>query len=125
MSACCFSEVMRPRLTQSGVSPNYTHTAEERARHFAYLVTTFLERGASTIEATREAEDSWLTAMHEASEKPKAFYAECTPSYLSSEGDKENPHGMLATNYGGKPTDFFQMLADWRADGQLEGVVIR
>ncbi|BBY96849.1 flavin-containing monooxygenase [Mycolicibacterium fallax] len=111
--------------TQSGVSPNYTHTAEERARHFAYLVTAFLERGASTIEATREAEDSWLTAMHEASEKPKAFYAECTPSYLSSEGDKENPHGMLATNYGGKPTDFFQMLADWRAAGQLEGVVIR
>ena len=31
--------------TQSGVSPNYTHTAEERARHFSYLVSTWAQRG--------------------------------------------------------------------------------
>lgn len=111
--------------TQSGVSPNYTHTAEERARHFAYLIGTFVQRGASTIEATQAAEDQWLAAMDEASEKPRAFYADCTPSYLSSEGDKENPHGMLSTNFGGKPVDFFDMLETWRSTGQLEGVVLR
>ncbi|BBZ05431.1 monooxygenase [Mycolicibacterium chitae] len=110
--------------TQSGVSPNYTHTAEERAQHFAYLVRTFVERGASTIEATQAAEEQWLAAMEASSEKPKAFYAECTPSYLSSEGDKENPHGMLSTNFGGKPVEFFDMLAKWRANGRLEGVIL-
>ncbi|MDO0977941.1 flavin-containing monooxygenase [Mycolicibacterium frederiksbergense] len=110
--------------TQSGVSPNYTHTAEERARHFTYLVSTWVQRGAATIEATREAEDEWLSAMNEASERPKAFYADCTPSYLSSEGQKDNPHGMLANNFGGKPTDFFDMLGAWRATGRLEGVTI-
>ncbi|OBG79945.1 monooxygenase [Mycobacterium sp. E802] len=110
--------------TQSGVSPNYTHTAEERARHFAYLVSTFVERKATTIEATAEAEEEWLAAMNEASVKPKAFYADCTPSYLSSEGDKDNPHGMLSTNFGGKPVEFFDMLAKWRSTGQLEGVVL-
>lgn len=110
--------------TQSGVSPNYTHTAEERARHFAYLVRTFVERGATTIEATAEAEEDWLATMNESSEKPKAFYAECTPSYLSSEGDKENPHGMLSTNFGGKPVEFFDMLAEWRSTGRLEGVTL-
>ncbi|BBZ23882.1 monooxygenase [Mycolicibacter hiberniae] len=111
--------------TQSGVSPNYTHTAEERARHFAYLVTTFVQRGARTIEATKAAEDQWLAAMEEASEKPKAFYAECTPSYLSSEGDRENPHGMLSTNFGGKPVDFFAMLHAWRCTGRLDGVILQ
>ena len=110
--------------TQSGVSPNYTHTAEERARHFAYLVDTWVQRGAITIEATREAEDEWLSAMNEASDLPKAFYADCTPSYLSSEGEKDNPHGMLSNNFGGKASDFFAMLSQWRTTGRLDGVTI-
>mgnify|MGYP000166729861 FL=1 len=111
--------------TQSGVSPNYTHTAEERARHFAYLVGQWAERGAATIEATAEAENAWQLTMNEASVDAKAFFLDCTPSYLSSEGDKDNPHGMLASNFGGKPTDFFDMLSAWRSTGRLEGVTIR
>ncbi len=110
--------------TQSGVSPNYTHTAEERARHLTYLVNTFVERGATAIEATQAAEDEWLTTMNEASVDAKAFFADCTPSYLSSEGDQDNPHGMLSTNFGGKPVDFFDMLSAWRSTGRLQGVII-
>ena len=101
------------------------YSAEERARHFAYLVGEWGRRGAATIEATAEAEDSWQSTMNEASVDAKAFFLDCTPSYLSSEGDKENPHGMLATNFGGKPTDFFDMLSSWRSTGQLDGVIIR
>ncbi|WP_304108673.1 NAD(P)/FAD-dependent oxidoreductase [Mycolicibacterium bacteremicum] len=108
--------------TQSGVSPNYTHTAEERARHFAYLVSTWTQRDARTIEATADAEEQWLTAMNDSTVTPKAFFQDCTPSYLSSEGAQDNPHGMLSTNFGGKPTEFFDMLADWRAAGRLDGV---
>ncbi|CAN5269467.1 NAD(P)/FAD-dependent oxidoreductase [soil metagenome] len=110
--------------TQSGVSPNYTHTAEERARHFAYLVSTWAERGAATIEATQDAENEWLMTMNESSADAKAFFADCTPSYLSSEGDRDNPHGMLSTNFGGKPVDFFDMLSQWRSTGRLEGVTL-
>lgn len=110
--------------TQSGVSPNYTHTAEERARHFAYLVHAWAQQDATTIEATAEAEDQWLTAMNESTVTPKSFFLDCTPSYLSSEGEQDNPHGMLSTNFGGKPTEFFDMLAAWRATGRLEGVTL-
>ncbi len=110
--------------TQSGVSPNYTHTAEERARHLAYLIGKWVERNATTIEATQEAEEEWLQTMNESSVNAKAFYADCTPSYLSSEGDRDNPHGMLSTNFGGKPVEFFDMLSKWRADDQLDGVVL-
>jgi len=110
--------------TQSGVSPNYTHTAEERAQHLAYLVGKWVERHAATIEATQEAEEEWLCKMNEASVDAKAFYADCTPSYLSSEGDRDNPHGMLSTNFGGKPVEFFDMLSQWRSSGRLDGVKI-
>jgi cation diffusion facilitator CzcD-associated flavoprotein CzcO len=111
--------------TQSGVSPNYTHTAEERARHFAYLVAQWVQRGATTIEATQEAEDDWLVTMAESTVNPKAFFEDCTPSYLSSEGDRSNPHGMLSTNFGGKPVEFFDMLAQWRSTDRLDGVMLR
>ncbi|WP_099021979.1 flavin-containing monooxygenase [Mycolicibacterium palauense] len=110
--------------TQSGVSPNYTHTAEERADHLAYLIGQWAQRHATTIEATQEAEEEWLCKMNEASVDAKAFFDDCTPSYLSSEGDRDNPHGMLSTNFGGKPVEFFDMLSQWRADGRLEGVTI-
>ena len=74
------------------------------------------------IEATADAEEQWLTAMNESTVTPKAFFQDCTPSYLSSEGAQDNPHGMLSTNFGGKPTEFFDKLADWRAAGRLNGV---
>ena len=60
--------------------------------------------------------------MNEASVDAKAFFTDCTPSYLSSEGDAENPHGMLSTNFGGKSVDFFDTLSRWRSTGLLEGV---
>ena len=81
--------------------------------------------GPASGEATAEAENAWQLTMNEASVDAKAFFLDCTPSYLSSEGDKDNPHGMLASNFGGKPTDFFDMLSAWRSTGRLEGVTIR
>lgn len=109
--------------TQSGVSPNYTHTAEERARHLAYLVGQWAQRGAETIEATQEAEEQWVSTMNEAAAEAKTFFEDCTPSYLSSEGDRDNPHGMLSTNFS-KPVEFFDMLSQWRSTGRLTGVTI-
>ena len=37
----------------------------------------------------------------------------------------DNPHGMLSTNFGGKPVEFFDMLAQWRSTGRLDGVMLR
>jgi hypothetical protein len=63
--------------------------------------------------------------MAESTVNPKAFFEDCTPSYLSSEGDRSNPHGMLSTNFGGKPVEFFDMLAQWRSTDRLDGVIVR
>jgi cation diffusion facilitator CzcD-associated flavoprotein CzcO len=108
--------------TQTGIASNYTHTAEERARQLTYLVTQWRERGAKIIEADLGAENTWVEIMREGSRRGLAFYADCTPSYLDTEGDRSNPDSLLAAGYGGGPVAFFQLLADWRAAGTTEGV---
>ncbi|MGX6509018.1 flavin-containing monooxygenase [Rhodococcus sp. SJ-2] len=110
--------------TQTGIANNYTHTAEERARHLVYLLTQRIERGATTIEADLEAEDGWVATMKELGKAGQAFYADCTPSYLDNEGDSGNPDGLVAANYGGGPIQFFDLLARWRDSGQMEGVTL-
>ncbi|MBH0119135.1 NAD(P)/FAD-dependent oxidoreductase [Rhodococcus sp. HM1] len=111
--------------TQTGVANNYTHTAEERARHLVYLLEQRVARGATTIEADLRAEDAWVATMNELAGPSRAFYADCTPSYLDNEGDIGNPDGLAAANYGGGPVQFFELLARWREDGEMDGVTLR
>ncbi|GAC70361.1 flavin-containing monooxygenase [Gordonia soli] len=111
--------------TQTGIAHNYVHTAEERARHVAYILAEWAARDGSRIEADQSAEDEWVTTMAESTVMGKQFFADCTPSYLDSEGDTENPDSLLSAGYGGGPVAFFELLEKWRAAGDLEGVTIR
>ena len=110
--------------TQTGIAHNYTHTAEERARHLAYLIGEWAARGASTIEADLAAEDAWGDTMREMASAGIAFFEDCTPSYLDTEGDHENPDSLLAAGYGAGPVQFFELLEKWRSTGELEGVTL-
>jgi cation diffusion facilitator CzcD-associated flavoprotein CzcO len=110
--------------TQTGIAHNYTHTAEERARHLAYLVGEWAVRGARTIEADLAAEDAWGDTMREMAGAAIGFFEDCTPSYLDTEGDHENPDSLLAAGYGAGPVQFFELLEKWRSTGELEGVTL-
>ncbi|HWC82311.1 MAG TPA: NAD(P)/FAD-dependent oxidoreductase [Pseudonocardiaceae bacterium] len=110
--------------TQTGIAHNYTHTAEERARHLAYLLEQWAARGARTIEADLDAEDAWVSTMRELSGFAIDFFRDCTPSYLDTEGDHDNPDSLLSAGYGAGPVQFFELLAKWRAAGDLEGVTL-
>ncbi|MFD1813297.1 flavin-containing monooxygenase [Rhodococcus gannanensis] len=110
--------------TQTGIAHNYVHTAEERARHLAYILTEWRDRGGSLVEADQQAEDDWVRTMAETTEMGKQFFADCTPSYLDSEGDTHNPDSLLSAGYGGGPVAFFELLEQWRATGSLDGVTI-
>ena len=56
---------------------------------------------------------------------PSASTRACTPGYYNNEGQLGNPVGFFASTYGAGPIPFFQMLDEWRADGRLDGTVIR
>lgn len=110
--------------TQTGIAHNYVHTADERARHVAYILTEWRRRGGSLVEADQAAEDEWVQAMAESTVMGKQFFADCTPSYLDTEGDTENPNSLLSAGYGGGPVAFFEILEKWRATDSLDGVTI-
>ncbi|MFW0786994.1 NAD(P)/FAD-dependent oxidoreductase [Gordonia sp. CPCC 206044] len=110
--------------TQTGIAHNYVHTAEERARHVAYILGEWSQRGGSLVEAEQDAEDAWVQTMQESTEMGKQFFVDCTPSYLDSEGDTNNPDSLLSAGYGGGPLAFFEILEKWRATGTLDGVTI-
>jgi hypothetical protein len=52
------------------------------------------------------------------------FFADCTPSYLNSEGDSDNPDSLSAAGYGGGPVEFFELLAQWRDTGTMPGITL-
>lgn len=108
--------------TQTGIAHNYVHTADERARHVAYILSEWAGRGATLVEAEESAENEWCRVMAEGAEMGKQFFADCTPSYLDAEGNTDNPDSLLSAGYGGGPVAFFEILEKWRAAATLEGV---
>jgi cation diffusion facilitator CzcD-associated flavoprotein CzcO len=109
--------------TQTGIANNYTHTAEERARHVAYILGHWAATGADTVEADLEAEEAWVETMRAGSVHGRAFFEDCTPSYLNAEGELDNPDSLIRAGYAAGPVEFFTMWEEWRSTGRLEGLL--
>lgn len=110
-------------LAQNGVTPNYTHLAEERAIHLAYLLKRCINEKIHTIEATQEAEDRWVEEIIAQRGPRRAFLESCTPSYYNQEG-RDTPATALNDIYGAGSVAFFKVLADWRAQDTLQGLEV-
>jgi cation diffusion facilitator CzcD-associated flavoprotein CzcO len=110
-------------LAQNGVTPNYTHLAEERAIHLAYLLKRCINEKTHTIEATQEAEDRWVEEIIAQRGPRRAFLESCTPSYYNQEG-RDTPATALNDIYGAGSVAFFKVLADWRAQDTLQGLEV-
>jgi cyclohexanone monooxygenase len=112
-------------FTQTAVTVNVPHALNEQARHVAYILDEARTRGATTVEATFEAEQSWIAEVRDKQRLGERFYAECTPGYYNNEGKLGNPNGFFAGMYGAGPVAFFALLEAWRADRELAGVELQ
>lgn len=110
--------------TQTGSTANYLHTAREQCVHLAYVVGRARELGSATVEASQEAEDRYVAHFNEVGIGTSSYYQNCTPGFFTNEGDLGNRKGFLAGFYGRGPLAFFSMLADWRARGDLDGLLL-
>jgi hypothetical protein len=54
----------------------------------------------------------------------RQFLEECTPGYYNNEGKLSE---LAAQNgfYGGGSEEFFRILREWRASGELSGLELR
>ena len=110
-------------FAQSGVTANYTHMAEERADHLAYVIGRCIEEGVTTVEPTQAAEGAWVEDIVAGRGPRRAFLDSCTPSYYNQEG-KETPATALNDIYGRGPVAFFDVLARWRDEDQFAGLEV-
>lgn len=120
-----FPNLFLMSIGQSGNTVNYTHMLDEQAIHLAYIVARAREMGASTVEATAEAEDAWVAACLEKVNSRGGLANDCTPGYYNNEGSntrnpQNGPYGL-----GPGTIEFLQLLSDWRSADELAGLEIR
>ena len=109
-------------FTQTAVTANVPHALNEQAKHIAYILDELRKRGKDTVEASLEAEQSYVDEIRKLSKIGAKFYAECTPGYYNSEGKEENKDGFFSDMYGAGPILFFMLLEQWRSNGEMMGL---
>jgi cyclohexanone monooxygenase len=109
-------------FTQTAITISVPQALNEQANHVAYIVSEARKRGALALEPTAEAEQAYVDEVRSLARMGQRFYTECTPGYYNSEGAAGNRQGFFSEMYGAGPLRFFQVLADWRADGEMAGL---
>ncbi len=118
-----FPNCIHMGLTQTGVAFNYTYTAVGQAEHAAYLISEVIRRGATSIEAEPSAEADYQKLVR--APGPMRKYQEtCTPGYYNVEG-KNTGESFIDNHYPEGAVMFFKMLAAWREQGELAGLVMK
>ncbi len=111
-------------FTQTAITISVPQALGEQARHVVHMVTEARKRGAEVLEPTAEAEQAYVDEIRSLARLGLRFYSECTPGYYNSEGAAGNRQGFFSEMYGLGPIRFFEVLAEWRAKGDLEGLAL-
>jgi cyclohexanone monooxygenase len=110
---------------QTVAAVNAVHLLDEQARHLAYTLGEAEKRGASRIEPSTDAVEAYVDVIR-SSPRNKAqvdFYASCTPGYYNGEGKATRSEDLfVGGRYADGPMPFYELLATWRADGNLKGL---
>ena len=110
-------------VSQNGLSVNMTAMFDDQAQHIAYIIAEAKKRGATEVEPTPEAQDAWVRTIKKLSVVNRAYLESCTPGYYNNEGDLEG--GQAGQTYAPGINAFNALLADWRNNGELEGLALR
>lgn len=108
---------------QAGFTVNFPHLIDEQAGHIAHVVQQAFSRDLATVEVTEEAEQAWVQAVVDKARISLPFLESCTPGYYNNEGQPEQRAAQNST-YGGGSIEYFQILADWRAENSLPGLAL-
>ena len=109
-------------FTQTAITISVPQALNEQANHVAYMISQANKRGAEALEPTPEAEQAYVDEVRSLARMGQRFYSECTPGYYNSEGAVGNRQGFFSDMYGAGPLRFFELLAAWRANGEMAGI---
>jgi cyclohexanone monooxygenase len=116
---------------QGGVNASTTETFRMQTHHISYILKEALERGALTVEPSLAAQDAYVDHVRATATDLSGFQAECTPGFFNNESQKmEDLKGekqfrnFLGESYGPGYYVFENILEEWRAQGDLDGLVL-
>lgn len=116
----CFIE----SIAQAGLTVNFPYLLDVQATHAAWIIAWALERGADEVEASVAAEAAWVETVVQRSAATAERARTCTPGYYNREGKADAKTRQGSFFFGG-PTEYADLLATWRANGDLAGFEIR
>jgi cyclohexanone monooxygenase len=117
---------------QGGVNASTTETFNQQGKHIAFIIAEALKRGAAVVEPALAAQNAYVEHVRATAIDTSAFARECTPSYFNNEGEEvvtetgeKKLRSYLGETYGPGFYAFEQLLEDWRARGDLAGLVLQ
>jgi cyclohexanone monooxygenase len=82
-----------------------------------------MDRGAQAVEPSVEAVNDWVKTVRETAGGSWAFFETCTPGFYNNEGG--DPVGSIVwESYAPGLKAFNDLLAEWRATGDLPGLIL-
>ncbi len=121
-----FPNVFIMNTSQGGFTANFPHLLDESAVHQAHIIAHALAQGYNTVEVTATAEEEWIDTIVGFTGGPLGGLGgpDCTPGYYNNEG-QPNPNAQQSAPYGGGSIRFFELLKEWREDGNFEGLTFK
>ena len=116
----CFIE----SISQAGLTVNFPYLLDVQATHAAWIIAWALEHGVTELEASSAAEAAWVDTVVARSSATAERAKTCTPGYYNREG-KADAKTRQGSFFFGAPTEYADILAQWRADGDLAGLDVR
>ena len=105
---------------------NITHNLVEAGTTVAAVVAHAVDVGAEQVEATEQAEDSWVGMLDGPVGGGFLGNADCTPGYYNNEGRPIGRRERLnASGYPQGPVAYFRYIDAWRRSGEFVGVDFR
>ncbi|GAC1414265.1 MAG: NAD(P)/FAD-dependent oxidoreductase [Novosphingobium sp.] len=108
---------------QGGLNASVTEQFGRQGEDIAHIIAETLKRGKAVVEPTQAAVDGYVAKFREVEVDLSAFQAECTPGYFNNEGESK-PDWALFRGWGPGGTSYRDMVNDWRAQGDLEGLAL-
>lgn len=111
---------------QAGFTASYPHILNEQAKHLAYIIRKGMDEGLRSVEVTPEAEAAWVDRCIEKAGAAADFFENCTPGYYNNEGKTTETSAQNGFYGGGSGSvEFIGLLEEWRAAGDLPGMVAK
>jgi cyclohexanone monooxygenase len=130
MTAHNFPNLFFTGFTQAAAGGNITQMYDQQVTHIAWILKEAIRRGVAALEPSAQAEAGWVEHVHATKVDKTEFLLNCTPGYWNGEGGGRGPDRakklkwIFGDDYGPGFFAFEQLLEDWRAQGDLQGLVL-